>query len=94
MAGRSGGGPGSPTGLLVNDPHRRLEAVAVGAQEVAVERVQSLQLSWGVQPLVDDQTADQGPVLLLHLAVVVLVLGAGAGELDPGLAGTSTADAS
>lgn len=85
MAGRSGGGPGSPTGLLVNDPHRRLEGVAVGAQEVAVERVQLLQLSWGVQPLVDDQTADQGPVLLLRLAVVVLVLGAGAEELDPGL---------
>jgi hypothetical protein len=68
--------------LLAHQLHPRLEAVAEGAQVVGIEGVEPGLLSGRVEAIVADQAADQCPVLLLDVAVVVLVVGPRTGELD------------
>ena len=62
-------------GLFLQQLHDRLEAVGVGTAEVGVEGVEPCHLLWGVEKRVADEAADQGPVLLLHMGVVVLIKG-------------------
>ena len=62
-----------PDGLLAHQLHHRLEAVGEGTQVVAVEGIEPGLLAGGIEPVVADQAGDQGPVLLLDMAVVVLM---------------------
>lgn len=58
--------------VLLDQLHRPLETVGVGADEV-VECIQPGKLRRCIQALVAHQASYQGPVLLLRMAVVVLV---------------------
>jgi len=66
------------SGLLANagffaELHDGLEAVGEGAQQVGVEGVEPCPLLWGVEAVIPYEAADEGPVLLLYMAVVVAV---------------------
>ena len=65
-------------GLLANaglfaELHYGLEAVGEGVQQVGVGGIQPCTLLWGVEAVIPYEAADEGPVLLLHMAAVVAV---------------------
>lgn len=64
---------------LVDQLHRGLEEVDVETQQ-SVDPVQGFEGRLGRIAVVDDYAAHHGPVLLLHVAAVVLLVCAGARE--------------
>jgi len=71
-----------PDGL--DQAHRGLKEVHPEAQLVAVEGVDGFQGLRGIVAVPAQELAHMGPVLLLDVGIVVLLIGAAAGELDGG----------